>query len=1198
MTVSNDAGSNLEAVAAAASAAAVMSNASTSPSGAAPSVPAGDEAASTITVNTKTPTNFPPPKTDKPRPHICGTCQRSFARLEHLKRHERSHTKEKPFECPECTRCFARRDLLLRHQQKLHQTTTPSSRPRNRRESASGATPGARVRKNSVAGTNAAAAAAATSMRPRANTISHIDGTAMQILAATNAQVARGMPPTHSRHPSLVGLPMHNHIDHAYGMASALAQRGGAHGLPKLETHGINGMDFSGGLRTAPAMAFHGDFDFEGLLYGTSTRSTINPNALHYNDSPPSMALDSMSPFPHGLPDMGAGQSLDDGFDWLNGFDHQMSFNTGTNENAVDGSSPSAISTTSQSLSDVMVDGSNHHTGAVGSSSMWAPAIMGPPQMSNPFSLDMGGSVFPDLLNGAPLSPQPPSKNMSDAYFSTPPPSMSSLSPSVISGLNSQNLNQTLNFGAGPETPSSMNGSNHGTLPVSTITDSTRNAILGALSASQASQFGARRYSFATPSSPLTTQPSTTTPSDHHSSGLPSTHDLQRYVGAYLRYFHPHLPFVHVPTLSFEIPSQSANGRSSGIGGSGCLLLSMAAIGALYEMEHQTSTDLFGLARKMITLYLEEMRKANVRKADFRRTPSSDQNSQQQDNSVETPVWLVQAMLLNVVYGHNCGDKLSGEIASNHAAALVSLAQGAELLRPARVESSNDIDMMDADSGWNGNARKEYDEQAEWLRWKAMEERKRTLYAVFILSSMLVSAYNHKPALTNSEILLDLPCDEDFFSAESSLSFQSKGGVSAANHNRITFHDALGELLRTTEKQQKLALNSGHQVFGSAVNINDLPKTNLKPSTFGCLVLINALHNYIWETRQRHHNKVWTNEETEKMHRHIEPALRAWQAAWANNPHHSPERPNPFGMGPLSADAIPLLDLAYVRLFVNLSKSKEKFWQRDWDGMADELARGSEIVQHAEHSPTSNPDSTVTDPSDASGPSSLFIDSPPTQSSSPEFSASKFPSSGTINPALTQQPQSQSQASNRLMSRREKHLRKAAYFAAESLAFSDKLGVTFANLTSRELPLQSAMCAFDCAQVLAEWVATLQDRVGRYLGIIGQDDVDLSQVPAIMLLEEEDAKLLGKIQEILHGAEMKMKMDIASGIGIAGLNGGVDGGIQMDDHAGYASKILRVTAYMFDKATVWPVTRLITSCLETHANHMRARAEKSIMALE
>lgn len=59
-------------------------------------------------------------KTDKPRPHICLVCTRAFARLEHLKRHERSHTNEKPFQCAACGRCFARRDLVLRHQQKLH----------------------------------------------------------------------------------------------------------------------------------------------------------------------------------------------------------------------------------------------------------------------------------------------------------------------------------------------------------------------------------------------------------------------------------------------------------------------------------------------------------------------------------------------------------------------------------------------------------------------------------------------------------------------------------------------------------------------------------------------------------------------------------------------------------------------------------------------------------------------------------------------------------------------------------------------------------------------------------------------------------------------------------------------------------------------------------------------------------------------
>ncbi|KAI1465211.1 DNA binding regulatory protein AmdX [Daldinia caldariorum] len=1160
-----------------------------------------DDSASSITVNTATatpapapaPASFPPPKTDKPRPHVCATCQRSFARLEHLKRHERSHTKEKPFECPECTRCFARRDLLLRHQQKLHQTTTPSSRPRNRRESTSStATAQSRARKNSVANANASAAAAAAannaSMRPRANTISHVDGNHMHMIAAANAQVARTqqhhMPPTHSRHQSLVGLPLHN-IDHFGGMSSVMGHRGMNHGLPKLETHSIN-IDFNSGLRTAPPLPFQPEYDFESMVFG-QPGSTINPNALHYNESPHSMSLDPTSPFGTAMDMSTPSQHIDDSFDWLTGFEHQMSFNHSA-ENAVDGSSPSAMSTTSQSgISDVMLDGSNPTTIASTSNSMWQPALMGPPQVTTPFSMEMNGTVFPDMLNGASVSPRPSSqKNINDIYFSTPPPSMSSLSPSVMPGLTTHNLNQSLSFSTEPESSTSLSGTHQSHSPVSTITDTTRNAIVSALSL--CGPFNGRKYSFTSPNSPMSPQfPNTPDNAPESAKNLPSTQDLQRYVTSYFRYFHPHLPFLHIPTLSFDMPSPS-NGRTNIVGGSGCLVLSMAAIGALYEMERSQSKELFEMAKKMIQLYLEERRKADMRKADFRRTPSSDQGSQGPESSIHTPLWLVQAMLLNVVYGHNCGDKTANDIASTHSTALVSLAQAAGLFRPLKLDSMDirEIQMNDAEGNWNGGIKAETEEQAEWLRWKTMEERKRTLYVIFILSSLLVTAYNHTPALTNSEITLDLPCDEEFFAAESAAAFQLKGGVRAAGHNKTTFHEALSELLRTNEKQQKLAFGNG-QHMNSAVQFNDIPPSELKPSTLGCLVLINALHNYIWETRQRHHNKMWTNEETEKMHRHIEPALKAWQSAWASNPHHSLERPNPFGMGPLSADSIPLLDLAYIRLFVNMSRTKEKFWQRDWDGLADELSRGTEVVQHAEHSPSSNAES-GTDPSDASAASSIFVDSPPTQSSSPEFSAMKFPS--PLVPQLFQGHESNSRA----ITRREKHLRKAAFYAADSLSMSDKLGVNYAEFTSRELPIQSAMCSFDCAQVLAEWVATLQDRVGRYLGVLGKNEVDMGGVPAIMLLEDEDVKLIHKIQELLSSAQMRMNMDIVSGA----VNGGIDSRLQMDNYGGYAAKILRATAYMLDKSAIWPVLHLMANCLESHANFMASRADKSIIASE
>jgi hypothetical protein len=994
-------------------------------------------------------------------------------------------------------------------------------------------------------------------MRPRANTISHVDGAAMHLIAAANANVARNAvasgPHGHSRHASLVGLPMHG--DYSFGgMSTAMNQRGLGQGLPKIDTNAFNPVDFSSGLRTAPIVGgMAPDFDFEGLLFGPGS-TTINPNALHYNDSPQSMAIDSASPFHQNFPEMNAGHSFDENFDWMNGFEHQLNF--GSNENAIDGSSPSAISTASQSgISEVMLDGSNNPT--VTSGAMWQHSMMAPMMTPHPpFSLDLSGSGFPDLMNGGPMSPHSlPQKNINDPYFSTPPPSMSSLSPSVLPGLTTSGLHQAMTLG--PETPTSSSGSPHMSSAASSITEATRQSLLVALA--QCSPYGGRKYSFTSTASPLSPHFTGRPSVSEGSMSLPKVSNLQRYVSAYIRYFHPHLPFLHIPTLSFDVSAYTPTTRgqlSSGVlGGRGCLLLSMAAIGALYEMEQIQSRELFDSAKKMIQLYLEERRKEDIRRAEGRKAGHFEHEAH--ENETHTPVWLVQAMLLNVVYGHNCGDKIAGDIASTHCTALVSLARAADLPSSQNPPTTilQDVQMTEDEmilNEWsNGIKHESSDESSEWHIWKLAEERKRTLYAVFILSSLLVSAYNHAPALTNSEIMLDLPCDEEYWAAESAAIFEARGGVKMANHNQVTFHDALGELLRTSERQHQMA---NANMFGGSP---ELPHSDLKPSTFGCLVLINALHNYIWETRQRHHSKVWTNEETEKMHRHIEPALKAWQAAWASNPQHSLERPNPYGLGPLSADSIPLLDLAYVRLFVNLSRSKEKFWQRDYDGMAEELSRGSEIIQHAEHSPQSNSDSSA-EYSESSS-STNFHDSPLTDNSSPDYNSNKV-----------QQQQNPPVSST---TKRERHLRKAAFYAADSLSMSDKLGVTFADFTSRELPLQSAMCAFDCAQVLAEWIVTVQERVGRYLGILGRDEVDFGMVPAIMLLEEEDVKLLGKIEEVLRSANVKMEYEMAAlggqSVGMVGMNG-MNGLAEGESDGGYAGKILKVTGHMLDKAAVWP----------------------------
>lgn len=1141
--------------------------------------------------------NNPPSKSDKPRPHVCGTCARSFARLEHLKRHERSHTKEKPFECPECTRCFARRDLLLRHQQKLHMTTTPASKPRqNRRESNASLAPNpTKVRKNSVAN-------ATPTGRPRANTISHIDGTLLGKLVDGSVSNDGASTPGAD---GMYGLSrVHTADEHYLAQHSRNQAHPNLFPLNKFSTHGLGGL-LGGGMRTAPIeSSLVAGFDFD-QLFGPG--STINPAQLQVGD-----AVSPNPQFNGHYPGQVHGNTVaeeDENLDWMRGFNQQMSFNNTnphniqTHDHALAESSPSGISNGSAEHLPSIDLHSNHVQ-----PNIWH-ANMAPQQMSAPahYYHENTNSFFPEF--GMP--PEQNNKTFGshlhhvDSNFMNNPAILGIGSSGGLNGLTGRPIRgMAFSSDGNSISSSSVNGSarnsNATTIATDSITEITRQTLLVSLSQPSVFGLGHRKYSTPAIRSPLS--PRDAAKPNLSGGSLPSTSDFQRYVSAYIHYFHPHFPFLHIPTLSFDSPAytttlrQATPNSTAGVGGimggGGCLILATAAIGALYEFDRSASKDLFEASKRLIQLYLEERRKIDVSAA----------KSTVDTPAQSTPLWLVQAMLLNVIYGHNCGDKTSGDIASTHCAALISLARSAELVRPLGASDEKDSSKIkDEDThmenglefsdDWNTNPRQQ-DINSQWQLWAAGEERKRTLYAIYHMSSLLVSAYNHAPALMNSEIQLDLPCDEELWCAESASVWLSKGGRRLAEQKALPFGTALSILLGASQTQREQGLLQ-NEPFGSGVPRADVPQSDLQPSTFGCLILIDALHNYIWETRQRHTGRQWTTQETESMHAHIEPALRAWQAAWAANPMHSLERPNPFGLGPLSADSVPLLDLAYVRLFVNLGSSKETFWQRDFDAMAEELARGAEIIQHAEHSefPT---DTTNTANASRIGSPGL----PSRQNGHEELDTS---SQGFF--AADSQRQS---------SKRERHLRKAAFYAADSLSMSDKLNVTFADFTSRELPVQSALCAFDCAQVLAEWLATVQERVGRYLGILGKADIDYQQVPAIMLLEDEDCKLLEKVADILNKAEAKMTYEI-SGMGTSAAMAALNTLPSMSG-AGYGSKILMITAYLLERAAVWPgelfflvyfpsmhvtnslspVTGIMAQALQVQAMHMNKRAETSL----
>jgi hypothetical protein len=64
-------------------------------------------------------------------------CQRPFRRLEHLKRHVRTHTRERPYFCGQCGRSFSRQDNLLQHVRTHSRNGRGDKSPRTRLSSGS-----------------------------------------------------------------------------------------------------------------------------------------------------------------------------------------------------------------------------------------------------------------------------------------------------------------------------------------------------------------------------------------------------------------------------------------------------------------------------------------------------------------------------------------------------------------------------------------------------------------------------------------------------------------------------------------------------------------------------------------------------------------------------------------------------------------------------------------------------------------------------------------------------------------------------------------------------------------------------------------------------------------------------------------------------------------------------------------------------
>jgi len=290
---------------------------------------------------------------------------------------------------------------------------------------------------------------------------------------------------------------------------------------------------------------------------------------------------------------------------------------------------------------------------------------------------------------------------------------------------------------------------------------------------------------------------------------------------------------------------------------------------------------------------------------------------------------------------------------------------------------------------------------------------------------------------------------------------------------------------------------------------------------------------------------------------------------------------------PLSGDSIPLLNLAYIGLFVDMSRSKEAFWARDFEAMAEELASGWEYGRAPNsllHNISPSSASSVSGRSESPLAEISPTSSPASTSSSPNLNSLKIsitPTHRTV--AHSTQP-----------SRREAHLKRAALFAIDALSHNDVYG-PFASPDSpyRDPFIQVHLCTLDCAQVLAEWVATVQERVGPYMGILGSEECNLESLEGMMMLDTDDRKLLMRVMELARGTEVKLSVEW----NMNASRGQQQRSISIPADGSLGSKILRVHACLLEKVVIWPVTRLMAQALRAQADHMDNRAKRSIYGM-
>lgn len=871
-------------------------------------------------------------KTDKPRPHVCTTCTRSFARLEHLKRHERSHTKEKPFQCPVCERCFSRRDLLLRHKQKLHASFPESPKARsaaanNRRKSLPA------VKKED--GRSSSVSSGSYTI-PETVQGEQLPSNLLQFENDLEAIIRNAVVATQSslEYSSFLKNKVqprnrHRHSSFSASSATSYSKDKDAEAIQKY-LYPMNGPS-EVGFSTPQLLPASMDIDTPiDDLFDTSDPLFINPQQLlgeqksQQQDSKRAASADAVV--------QSSGGSRENAAFNFQFRGSQQPYSQTHNADIPSNNFSRARQNSTALDSSLNLDDDVSPTSMMNfenSDFSWLPPTEQPnanqsytPQSvlksTGPFSPAPGYNSLdsPLSLN---MSSAPPSANRNNSVFSNPVSHSATLPGHILSDVSSQHgdLSQdhfaSLNHSDGADSNLMQMSNDHmghiSQFDQGPASEFNSEKVTGWRTMSNTEKPFVRQQGRKITESlrmhiiKLLSAP--TAFSSNPAPQIPSVQELQKYIDSYNAHFGKHLPFLHE---SLEFSEETV-----------ALALGMSAVGALYCLDRANSFTIFEASRSCIHIYLES------------RQERRDSNGTFQSKKLSTPMWLVQALILGVIYGLFSAESLANEIAVAQANAVVSLAKSAGL----HLSPGNFLQVPDANAS----------SEVRWKYFIAVQERIRTMHVVHTICGLLTTAYNLTPSLESSELKCGSPCDESLWSAPSAADWcgiLQKKGLDETSQSAIegpNFGACLQKLIQgetLVGKIPQFTLLSLMYAIHLEINKRKVAHDRRffearRNSSVGVSPQLVGEASGETATTAMRRELSWL--EQEKMN--MESILGAWETTWSLSPLASLSPSSQYG--PLMSDSIPLSSLAHVRLYLDLRRAKEFFWKRDFSRMGQEL---------------------------------------------------------------------------------------------------------------------------------------------------------------------------------------------------------------------------------------------------------------------